>query len=237
MIVKNDLYDYENRYIYQDSEAFKFSLDSILLAEFCDINDKSKQVLDMCSGNGAIMLILSTKIKSKLIGFEIQKEIADLAQKSIDCNQLDDSVKMINDDINNISKYFTKEEFDAIVCNPPFFKVNDKKCINDNIKKSIARHEIYINLEDIFKLAKDYLKNNASLYLVHRSTRLDELIILGNKYKINVKKIQFISTHKGKDPSIVLIKCVKNSMPGIITKSEICIENCVTYKNIFKESK
>ncbi len=32
--------------------------------------------------------------------------------------------------------------------------------------------------------------------MVHRAERLDEIIILANKYKLNVKEIQFISTKK-----------------------------------------
>ena len=35
--VKNDLFDYKNRYIMQMRDGFKFSLDSLLLAEFVKV--------------------------------------------------------------------------------------------------------------------------------------------------------------------------------------------------------
>lgn len=82
-IVKNDLFDYDNLKIYQDEEAFKFSLDSILLAEFVKITQKHKMILDLCTGNASVPLILSTKTKALIDAFEIQKDISDLAIKSV----------------------------------------------------------------------------------------------------------------------------------------------------------
>ena len=41
MQVQNDLYDY-NLKIYQDDKLFKFSLDSLLLAEFVEIKKSDK---------------------------------------------------------------------------------------------------------------------------------------------------------------------------------------------------
>ena len=60
-IVLNDLYDYEGMKIYQNEDNFKFSLDSILLAEFVDIKKDTNLIIDFCSGNAPVLLILSTK--------------------------------------------------------------------------------------------------------------------------------------------------------------------------------
>lgn len=234
MLVKNDLYDYQNMYIYQDTNGFKFSLDSVLLAEYVCVKDNSI-VLDMACGNMAIPLILSTKTKAKIIGFEIQKEVYELGLKSIELNKLDDRLTIINDDVNNIDKYFSSEYFDTIVVNPPYFKKGDTKVINNNEKLSIARHELFLSLEDIFKVAKKYLKNDKDLYIVHRVERLDEIINLGIKYHICVKNVQLIKTKNDKKPMLVLVKCVKNSNMGICFEEVLCIENMKTYKNIFEK--
>ena len=236
MLVKNDLYDYENRYIYQDSDYFKFSVDSILLAEFVDVQ-KSGNILDMCAGNMAVPLILSKYTTSSIIGFEIQKPVYDLGVKSISLNNLANELKIINDDVKNIGKYYSAEYFDTIICNPPFFKTAKKSYINETKEKAIARHEMNLTLEDIFKISKTYLKNKGSLYIVHRAERLDELIVLANKYQINIKKIQLVSTKKNSDPRIVLIKAVKNSKSGVKIKKTLCIDGLKTYQNIFKEEK
>ena len=160
-IVKNDLFDYKNRYIYQDKDGFKFSLDSILLAEYPHVKDNLK-ILDMCSGNAAIPLIISTKTKSSIVAFEIQEEIAALAKKSVELNKLENQIEVINDDVNNIIKYFSKEYFDIIVCNPPYFK-NNSSIHNKEEIKAIARHEIKINLEQILEISFHYLGNRGIL--------------------------------------------------------------------------
>ncbi len=236
MIVKNDLFDYKDRYIFQDEEGFKFSLDSILLAEFASFKNSDKTVLDMCSGNASVPMIMSCYNNSSYIGFEIQKSVYELGLKSINFNNLN-NIRLINDDVNNIGKYYSKNTFDIITCNPPFFKVSDTKVINEKEIKALARHEIKFKLENAFSLSKDYLKDNGILYIVHRSERLDELFVLANKYDLNIKKIQLISTKSGEKPSIVLVKCIKNSKMGVAIQSELCIEGLNSYQNIFKEGK
>lgn len=230
-IVLNDLFDYKNRFIYQLEDGFKFSLDSILLAEYVKLKDNLK-ILDVCSGNCAIPLILSTKTKSKIVAFEIQNIIAKLASDSVFYNKLEDQIKVINDDINNIGNYFEKEEFDIITCNPPYFK-NNGNIFNKNEFLSIARHEINVDLEKIFKISFKYLKNNGILYLVHRAERLDDIFYYSRINKINVKELQFILTKNNSIPSLVLVKCVKNSKSGIKIKKIINVSNCNTYQHLF----
>lgn len=229
-IVKNDLFDYKNRYIYQDKDGFKFSLDSILLAEYPYVKDSLK-ILDMCSGNAAIPLIISTKTKSNIVAFEIQEEIAVLAKKSVELNKLEKQIEVINDDVNNIAKYFNKEYFDIIVCNPPYFK-NNSSIHNKEEIKAIARHEIKINLEQIFKISFDYLKNNGILYMSHRADRLDEIINIATKYNLNVKELILVQT-KNSDISMILVKCIKNSKNGIKIKV-LDVSKCSTYQHIFE---
>ena len=234
--VKNDLFDYPNRYIMQIKDGFKFSLDSLLLAEFTKLRQSDKLILDMCTGNAPVPLVLSLKTDAKIIGFELQRDIAELAWESISINGLDKQIKVINDDVKNVDKFFKPNSFDVITCNPPYFKVNDDKNKNKNDYLTLARHEIAIDLETIFKLVNRFLKDNGNFYMVHRSERLDEIIIFANKYRLNVKEIQFISTKMNNNPSTILVKCVKNSKLGVKIKKEICVDNLSTYQHLFEGS-
>ena len=234
-IVKNDLFDYKNRYIYQIEDGFKFSLDSILLAEFVKIpKNKNIEILDMCTGNAPVLLILSTKTKCPITGVEIQKDIYDLGLKSINYNKLDKQLNIINDDIKNIDKIFPGKYFDIITCNPPYYKYNSKKDQNKNNLLSIARHEININLENIFQIVSSKLKEKGNFYLVHRPERLDEIIKYSLQYNLPIKEIQLIITNKTK-PKIILIRCQKGAKCGIRFNDVIDITNLKTYQNIFKE--
>ena len=232
--VKNDLFDYKNRYIMQMKDGFKFSLDSLLLAEFVKIKKDDKKILDMCTGNAPVPLVLSLKTDAEIVGFEIQKEISELALESVKINSLEKNIRIINDDIKNIDSYFESNAFDIITCNPPYFKTKETGYRNKNDFLTLARHEIAIDLETIFKIAFKYLKDNKTFYLVHRVERLDDIIVLARENKMNVKELQFISTKKEKAANTILIKCVKNSKTGIKLRKEICVDNLGTYQHLFE---
>lgn len=189
----NDLYDTGFK-IYQSKDYFKFSLDSLLLANFVEFNFTDKLVLDLCTGNAPVPIILSENKKIKIYGFELQKEIYELAVKSIKVNQIN-NVEIINDDVKNSLNYFPGNNFDIVTCNPPYFKYTKNSIINENEIKSIARHEIKITLEDIIKIATKQLKAKGKFYIVHRSDRLIEIINCLNKYNFGIKNCSlFIQT-------------------------------------------
>ena len=233
-MVLNDLFDY-NLKIYQSPNNFKFSLDSILLAEYVKLFNNTQEILDLCTGNAAIPLILTTKTKAHIDAFEVQKSIYDLAYKSIIYNNKNEQITLYNADIKEIEDFIKNKKYDIITCNPPYFKVANKKSLNDNDTLSIARHEVLITLEDIFKIVRSHLNSKGIFYLVHRVNRLDEIIILANKYKVGVKEVTLINTKEFDKPYIALVKCVKDAKMGVIINNPININNRKTYQNIFKE--
>ncbi|MBE6156624.1 MAG: DUF890 domain-containing protein [Firmicutes bacterium] len=233
--VLNDLFDYSNLKIFQYVEGFKFSLDSILLAEYVKTTSKTKNILDLCSGNASIPLILSTKTKAYIDAFEIQESIYNLAKKSILYNKLENQITIYNSDIKEIDNYKKNKKYDIITCNPPYFKVENNSHVNYLEVLSIARHEIKINLEEIFLLASSHLDDKGEFYMVHRASRLDEVIITANKYNLNVKNVELIKTKEDSKPYIILVRCIKNSKLGIKINNEKNIDNLTTYQGLFKE--
>ena len=215
MEVLNDLLNYNNLKIYQNTEMFSFSLDSVLLPNFVTLNKNIKNVLDIGSGNAAIPLILTTKTDANITGIEIQEESYKLGKKSIEYNHLENKINFINDDIKEYYKKIESDSFDTITCNPPYFKVNDKSRFNDSDYKTIARHEVHLNLADLFKIAKKLLKNNGNIAIVHRPERLIDIIEEMRKNNIEPKKVQFIYPGKDKEANILLIEGIKNGKPGL----------------------
>ncbi len=216
MKVINDLLGYKNIKIVQNTKYFSFSLDSVLLANFVRLNkNKSYKILDIGTGNAPIPLILSTKTKSQIYGFEIQKEIYDLACESIKMNNLSDRITVINDDINNIQEYFIPEFFDSIITNPPYFKILDSSKINNESIKAIARHEIHLNLNQIIEISFKYLKNNGCFNMVYRTERLTEVLSLMSKNKIEPKRIVFVFSKKNSKSELFLVEGIKNARPGL----------------------
>lgn len=233
MEVLNDLYDY-NLKIYQDSKLFKFSLDSLLLAEFVDIKKSDRKLLDICSGNAPLPLIIGKNYDIEITGIEIQKKIYDLANKSIKENNLT-NIKMLNINARDLKNYFPGNNFDVITCNPPFFKISSSSLINKNSEKAIARHELTITLKEIFEIVSFLLKENGTFYLVHRPERLEEIMALARTLKLHVKEMIFVYSKLENNAIMVLIKLKKNARIGVKIKSVVINKDTKTYQNIFKE--
>lgn len=215
MKVINDLLNYNNYKIVQDDDYFNFSLDSVLLPNFIKINKNTKRILDLGTGNAPIPMILSTLTDAKIYGIELQKEVYDLAVESININNLQNKITLINDNMKNLNKYFEPNSFDIIVCNPPYFKMNEKSNLNESIQKTIARHEKEITLSEIISIAKKYLDNNGTFAMVHRTDRLIEIIEEFRKNNIEPKRIRLIYPKVGEESNMFLIEGRKNGRVGL----------------------
>lgn len=215
MEVINYLLGYKDLKIYQNTEMFNFSLDSVLLPNFVTINKNVKKILDIGTGNAVIPLVLSTLTSAQITGIEIQKDVSILAKKSVDINNKNNQINIINDDIKNYYNLCNSDTYDIITCNPPFFKVNKESKLNKNDYKTIARHEITLNLDDLMKISSKLLKNNGVIGIVHRPDRMIDIIEAMRKYNIEPKKIQFVYPKKGMDANILLIEGRKNGKSGL----------------------
>lgn len=215
MKVVNDLLDYKNMKIVQDEDYFNFSLDSVLLPNFVTIKKNTKKILDLGTGNAPIPMILTTRTDAKIYGIEIQEEIYNLAKQSIELNNLNNKITLINDNMKNLNKYFEVNSFDVIVTNPPYFRLNEHSNINENVQKTIARHEMEITLPEIVSIARRYLNNNGVFAMVHRTDRLIEIIEEFRKNNIEPKRIQLIYPKENEESNIVLIEGRKNGNPGL----------------------
>lgn len=197
--------------IIQNTEGFCFGIDSVILSDFAKNLRNDSKVMDLGTGTGILCILLSGKTKlSHIVGVEVQKDVADMANRSIRLNSLDNKISILNENILNLENIYEKGSFDVIVTNPPYKKENTG-LQNENEKKLISRHEITANLEDFIRVSKNMLKDKGEFYMVHRPERLADIIYLMRKYKIEPKQIQFVAPKIGKEPNLVLIKGIKNA--------------------------
>lgn len=224
--------EFKNLKIIQNKNNFCFGIDSVILSDFAKNIKKDSIVLDLGTGTGIIGILLCEKTKLKHItGIEIQKEVADMAGRSIKLNKLENKFKILNEDIKEINKIFKKESIDAIVTNPPY-KKKDTGIKNLNEIHLISKHEIKCELEDIIKISSELLKNNGEYYMVHRPDRLADIIYLLRKYKLEPKNISFVYPNIEKEPNLILIKAIKNAKPFLkISKPIIIYKNNGKYTN------
>ncbi|MCB9498272.1 MAG: tRNA1(Val) (adenine(37)-N6)-methyltransferase [Bacillales bacterium] len=206
----NTILGYEDSLkIIQNKDNFRFSLDSTFLAFFTEIKKKTDRIIDLGSGNGAIPLFLSMFTTKPIFGIELQEEVALMAKRSVELNNLENQIKIINGDIKNIKDYFLSDSFGLVLSNPPYFKVNHTSSLNEKEEISLARHEITVTMEDIVKASFYLLKEGGTLSMVQSTDRFSETIFLLKKYNFYIKRLRFVYPSKGKESYIFLFDAGK----------------------------
>ena len=215
--------EFKNLKIIQNKNGFCFGIDSILLSDFSKNIKKGANVLDLGTGTGIIATLLCGKTNlNKIIGIEIQEEIAEMANRSIKLNNLENKFEIINENILNLPKMFKKNSFDVIVTNPPYKKIGTG-IINEDEKKIISRHEITADLDDFIRISTILLKDKGEFYMVHRPERLVDILNIMRKNKLEPKLLRFVFSNINKEPKLILIKGIKNAKPFLKIESNLYI--------------
>lgn len=193
--------------IIQNPSWFCFGTDAVLLADYAAKSiKKSAKVLDLCSGNGIIPLLLSQKSNAeKIYGIEIQDAVAEMAARSVSLNKLEDKIEIVNGDLKDSERIFGKRFFNNITCNPPY-KENGGGLTNKSDPTTLARHEILCSLEDTIRVSSILLEPYGKLCMIHRPERLADIISLMRKYKIEPKRLRFIHPSAHKTATMILVE-------------------------------
>ena len=204
------LHNGKNLIFYYDDDYFKITTDNLALANFVKIKSKDKLLVEFGSGLMAIPLLLSTRTNIKIVGIEKDDKASKLSEMTIKDNHLEERIKVINDDINNLDKYFPINSIDVIVCNPPYFLLENESSVSNKDYLKMARHEGNMTISDVAYLSKIYLKDGGSLFLIQRADRLFEIRDVLIKNNLAIKEIQFIYHDLEKCGKLVLVEARKS---------------------------
>ncbi|MBM7716717.1 tRNA1(Val) A37 N6-methylase TrmN6 [Bacillus thermophilus] len=207
----------ENLKIIQSPTVFAFSLDAVLLARFAYIPIQKGNIIDLCSGNGVVPLLLSSKTKAAITGVEIQERLYQMAVRSIQYNRLEDRIRMIHGDLKEITETVGYGKFDVVTCNPPYFASPSPHVINENQYLAIARHEILCSLEDVIRVSSQLLRQGGKAAFVHRPERLLDILTLMRQYRLEPKRLRFVYPKSGKEANTILVEGTKNGNAGLKT--------------------
>lgn len=200
--------------IIQDTDYFCFGLDAVLLANFAK-DAVADRILDFCSGNGIVPILLSAKTSARRIeGIEIQQRLVSLARRSAALNDLSNRLFFTCGDIKQAEQWYEKASFDTITCNPPYMKCNSG-LKNSTDVKTVARHEIHITLEDIIAVAEQLLKTGGKFFMIHRPERLVDIFYLMRTYHIEPKRLRMVHPAPQKRANLVLVEGVRRGRPDL----------------------
>jgi len=206
----------ESLRIIQSPSVFSFSLDAVLLARFAYVPlQHSGRIVDICAGNGAIPLFLSARTNATITAVELQERLANMAERSVRYNGLENRIQIINDDVIGIAAKIGFEKYDTVTCNPPYFPAHEASEKNLSEHLAIARHEICLTLEQAIQSASELLKQGGKAAFVHRPGRLLDIVTAMRANRLEPKRIQFIYPKEGKEANTLLIEAIKDGKPDL----------------------
>lgn len=204
--------------IIQNKNYYTFTSDSVVLANFIKLKPKDKCV-EIGAGCGVISVLLTAKTPfDKIYAFEIQSEMARLAEKNVLFNDLQDKITVISDDVKNYKQYLEPESIDVVFSNPPYMKNNSQR--SKNPVKDLARHDESLSITELCRCAYGMLKFGGRFFVVYTAERTCELIFTLMKHNLEPKRMFFTSNGKGK-VILVIIEAVKGGKHGVEVLPEL----------------
>jgi len=200
--------------IIQDSEGFRFGVDSIIIADFANtLYPDARNVCDLGTGNGIIPVVLSHKNdKCEILGIDVQQRAIELAQRNAEINGLRDRLSSLCIDVNALKEQKPQlgGRFDAVITNPPYVEAGGGLASADSAKR-IARQETTADLEEFIKNAAWLLADRGHFFIVHRPARLADIFCHCRKYGLEPKHMRLVTPHEGETPNIVMVHCVRGA--------------------------
>lgn len=211
-----------NLRIIQKKQGFRFTLDAVLLSHFAPVKPQDR-VVDLGTGTGVIPLLLSTRQPlSRFIGVEIQEELAEMAQRSVRYNQLEDVISIVQGDLKDIHKTLGGGRFNLVTANPPYWLPQQGK-LSPAESKAVARHELQCSLEDVVSCAAKLLNYQGRLALIYPVERMIGLFLLLRSYKLEPRKIRFIHSYREKPAHLLLVEARKSAPAELLVLPPLII--------------
>lgn len=235
--------------VFQDTDDYAFSQDSVFLANMAKLSP-SDAVLDLGCGSGILStLALVKKHVKKAVGIELQPRVADMARDSAIQNGLQDKFEVICADVKDIRSILKAESFDKVLCNPPYFtnrgnsgqksvsdEGNDALNVNAKTEKSVSRTESTATLDDFVKGASYALRFGGDAWFVIKADRMASLIYSLKSYNLEPKEATLIYPKPTSDVDVVIIKARKGAKEGLKISPFFVTDDNGEYTDKYKET-
>ncbi len=221
--------------IIQEKKGFCYGIDAVIIADFLSKHINAEYICDLGTGNGIIPLILSEITRAKkILGIDNQRSSIKLAMQSVTLNKLENKISFscrdvkdmtyddLLDDENVDMDIKMQREFDAVICNPPYFP-KGRAIVNPDNKIATARHETTATLNDFMETAKRLLKTRGCLYMINRPSRLGDAISAGRETGMEPRRIRMVTSRWDTEPKMVLMEFVKDGGKEFIVEKNLVI--------------
>jgi tRNA1Val (adenine37-N6)-methyltransferase len=199
--------------IAQPKKGFRFTLDSLLLADFCRARQRDR-ILEPGSGTGIISILLARKFpRARIIASEVEPQAFNLLRQNIQRNGLADVIVPLERDIRCLGRSIVPDFFDVIIANPPYIKYGTGR-ESPSRERQTARQDVIASLPYWLDL-HTFLRDRGKYFLVFPASRAAEMMSLLRKSGMEPKRLRCVHSFQEKPASLVLIEAIKTKGVGL----------------------
>lgn len=201
--------------VIQAGSSFSFGLDALLLADFSRVK-RGGTLVELGAGNGAALLLLAHRSGAeRIVGVEIDEEAADRARRSVEHNGLGERVEIWRGDLREAAAALGHGMADTVICNPPYFSLENQAKASPHAGKAGARHRLRGDLEDWVETAGRLLRNGGEACFVYRCQYLPELLNALEEQGLAAKEMQILHHDEGKEAKLLRLRAKKGGGRGL----------------------
>ena len=200
--------------ILQKTAGFRFGMDAVLLSDFVRAEAQAT-VADFGTGTGILPLLVWGRGKGQRFeAFEIQREMADMARRSVALNGLSARIRVHEASVEEAPSLLSSGSVDVIVCNPPY-GMPGATLHNPGLSKDLARHQDPRGLKPWFTAAYRLLRGRGRMALIYPAPMMLSLMNDLSRAALIPKRFRLIYPRVDKPANLVLVEAVKDARPTL----------------------
>ena len=201
-------------HIIQRETGFRFGTDAVLLADFAGVK-KGEHAADVGTGTGVLPLLLSARAQDTTFdAFEIQPDVADMAQRSVQLNALQSRIRVHCADCRDAASLIGHERCSLVVSNPPYTK-GGAGLVSPEHTRALSRSDSDCSIEEWIAACGKLLKNGGRLCCVFPAPRFLELCDAMRAARVEPKRVRFVVARESSSPKLVLVEGLKGGRPAL----------------------
>ena len=161
--------------IQQSKDVFRVGTDGVLLGAMCNVKN-AKKILEIGTGTGLISLMLAQRnVSAKISAIDINENAVKLASENFRNSIFYENLKV---ELKDFKNFETNENFDLVVCNPPFFEENA------SAKDVLARQQVELNFRNLVERSTEIITKKGILSIILPSEAATDVKSLAEEFNL-----------------------------------------------------
>ena len=161
--------------IQQSKDVFRVGTDGVLLGAMCNVKN-AKKILEIGTGTGLISLMLAQRnVSAKILAIDINENAVKLASENFRNSIFNENLKV---ELKDFKNFETNENFDLVVCNPPFFEENA------SAKDVLARQQVELNFRNLVEKSAEIITKKGILSIILPSEAATDVKSLAEEFNL-----------------------------------------------------